>query len=381
MRFWNLIVLTIQLTVGSAIADEQQSRAHQEVMDQIFSDWRSRRTAMDAVEYRLEGSELFPMGIKSQSVGFLIPSEYEGAIPPEDVTFPLESRYVFDFARNRIRWERHYQAFFTDTVQFYPAFEIHLFDGERAQQLDPREENTSDAYTPPEYQPELHNLESRHLDFLLDFEQEAFYLAHGRPPVFDSPEPGFHRFTSPIHRDVFRWHGESSIEGRKCTVLRTTNARDSGEIFFDYWVDLERESAVVRCVRNANGNLEQLDVDFQQTPHGWLPARFVRSSSSRDGTLTRHYEFIVRDIIANPQLADALFHVEPEPGMVVKDHATNERFVYRGSDEGNIDVRQHHMERLRASQQTGSTWWKAMAAVVAVVLIAIVWVASRWRAV
>lgn len=344
-------LLLITLVCGPSVA--QDSEPHQAVLDRIFADWERRRDAMDAVEYHLEGTELVPRGRYTADVvaeGALSEGTTE-QVPPEGRVFELERRYVFDFTGNRIRTERRGYGFHVNDVVFFPTYLIDLFDGENVQHLAPRSENSSPEYTPPEYQPEFIYRETKHLNFLLDFDQEPFYLAHGRPPVFGVSLSGFNRFSLPLNREMFRWHAEASMDGRACTVLRTINAPDGpGEIYYEYWVDLGRASAVLRCIWFKNGWVEQLDIDQQETAHGWLPAGYRRTTTSSTGVLRTSYELDVTAIVADPPLSDNLFHAEPEPGMVVRDTASGERYVYEGRGEPRVDVREHYVQKLRETQ-------------------------------
>jgi hypothetical protein len=338
----------------------------QAVLDRIFADWEKRRASMDAVEYRLNGTELVPKGIKSITAAGLLPAGATGPIPPEDRNFDIELRYVFDFSGNRIRIERRGHKFGADEAEFHPYFEIELFDGEKVQSLLPRAENTTPEFTIPEYQPELVYQTTQHLNFLLDFEQEVIYLAHGRPPVFKSPGSAFERFTLPIQREIFRWHSDAKLDGRDCVVLRTTNAKDSGEAFFEYWVELARESAVLRCLRNMNGNVDQLDIEYEENEHRWLPSGYVRTTTWSDGTLYTHHTMAVTGLVPNPRLTDDLFHSDPKPGMVVRDSASDKAYVYSGAGKPDVDVREHYLQNLRESQQGGRARWIAIALIATV---------------
>lgn len=369
----------------------QDDAEHQAVLDRIFADWERRREAMDAVEYRLKGTEMFPRGSYTddvKSVGMLPPDTQQ--FPPEDRTFELQQRFVFDFAGNRMRVERRGITFFLDEAVFYPSFSINLCDSENLQCITPHEENTSPQHTPQQYQTEFRYVKpSRFGMYFMDPVYEPFFLAHGRPPLFHvNPPPetsrtGFQRFTRPIERDIFRWHADAAIDGRHCTVLRTINRpRDSGENYYEYWVDLERDSAVLRYVFNTGTLVRQFDVEHQETPHGWLPARLrwtVSWELEGETRLDRYYDVAVTEIIADPPLTDVMFHATPEPGMVVSDDRTDEeRYIYGGPGMPNVNWREHRMQTLRASQEPRSSRWVAVGIVGA--LIATGLIVYRWRA-
>lgn len=208
------------------------------------------------------------------------------------------------------------------------------------------------------------------LMFLLSYHQEPLFLAHGCAP-HSAPGRGFRRFTVPLDRDFFRWHGDAKLDGRDCTVLRTLNRPGArGETYYEYWVDRARESAVLRYVAFRSGARDQVDIDYRSTAHGWFPSGYRWAGVTRDGGLTTRLEFTVDEMLANPVLTDDLFHTKPKAGMIVKDDSTGETYVYGGEGRPNVDVREHYLQRLRASQEPRLTRWTAIMLIVSAMLVA-----------
>ena len=354
-------------------------RPDEEVLAEIFAGWERRRAAMQAIEVVLEGTVTLPAGIKTLQIGQMMPSEWrDRPFPLEDYTYSIELRLLFDFRTNRMRTERRDQTFQTDTVQFKLRHEFWLYDGKDVQHIRPREGNTGMGYVPSEYQTEFRYGEPRHLAFILDYSYEPVFLACGRLPRFGGGSSGFTRFTAPLQPEIFHVHGAAEHDGRECVVLRTASFDPQRETFYEFWVDVEREAAIVRARLHRQGTVrDELDIEYADGETDWMPVRVTRTSMADATQLSLREDLRVTSLVADPPLRDGDFHAEPEPGMAVRNSATGERYVYLGNGE-KVDVKEHYRQKLLAEARGGGpAGWVIVAVIVAGLCGLGVWLVKR----
>ena len=320
--------------------------ADDEILAEIHAGWERRRAAIQAVEVLMEGTATRPTGsVSLDAPKFMTPPEiHDKPFPHEDYTYPVKVRLLVDFETNRIRTDRHDQIFYMDALQFRPTHEIWMYDGEHVQQLSPREGNTGMGYVPSDYQPELTYGKPPETSLYLTFDYEAVFLACGRLPV--GSRASFDRFTQPEEPKAIEVHGRESYGGRDCILVRTASADFAKELVNEYWVDVERDAAVLRARLHRFGRLgEEMEIEYEAGDAGWMPVRIVSSSFgvSDPPRVKLSEELRVTSLVVDPPLDDAEFHVETEPGMIVRDRATGETHVYHGPDELQ-DVKEHYRE-------------------------------------
>jgi hypothetical protein len=130
-------------------------------------------------------------------------------------------------------------------------------------------------------------------------------------------------FDMKLEAKDFFVHGQGMHEGRPCLVVRTFPHETFTETFYEeYWVDLERDGAIVRNsgYRNEKAFWDR-QVTWQQTPHGWVPLRWTCTAWNPGGRILNVSRMEVVDFEADPAVTGDDFRVAIEPGMRVKETA------------------------------------------------------------
>ena len=109
--------------------------------------------------------------------------------------------------------------------------------------------------------------------------------------------------------------GREQVGGRTCIVLRDTAAQtDSRETL---WVDDER--AVIVRWRSARPNKSvEIGVEYQQTPHGWLPRAWERTEMQPAHPPTVSRRVTVTSVAFSPPVTADDFRIALRPEMTVR---------------------------------------------------------------
>ncbi|MDQ3333321.1 MAG: hypothetical protein M3552_22195 [Planctomycetota bacterium] len=357
-------------TLGQTAASDPGEPA---VLERIVADWQSRQSRLDAVEYRLEGKATVPAGaMNGEKELYLNPPE---SLPPDDYEYPKAIRLVVDFAGNRARIEIDRHEFGGPAPEFFPTHRTRVFDGREFWDYTPLDRNPAlqKFQMPVEMQP----LKPEFAGLFFDRPEQLLMMAHGIP--FG---PG--AYTPPLRLrakiDPAKYRVMDSVtddDGRVCTVLRIAISDSS---YREFWVDPERQSAVVRLLNYSKDILnEDSRIEYRQTEHGWLPQALSHDRYSRaDGELRHSEELRVVELIANPPLSDDLFRLQPPAGTVVM-QTDDEAVVLQKGDQPARKALE--VLRERQSKPDGKGWglgavfFGVAAAVLAVA--AVIWVRRR----
>jgi hypothetical protein len=117
--------------------------------------------------------------------------------------------------------------------------------------------------------------------------------------------------------DDFEVRGRLPFRGRTCTIVRTMAMPGMGQIFDEFWIDLNQRSAIYRHVYFSGSNpWFRTDVDGKQTDFGWWPNQWTLTRTS-NGRVRRIHRLRVESFEPNPAVADGDFTLEAKPGMKV----------------------------------------------------------------
>lgn len=143
---------------------------------------------------------------------------------------------------------------------------------------------------------------------------------------------------------AFTFKGWAALDGKQLALLSAdlfhaspvlTNATN----FVRYWVDLARDSAIVRAVAESGVLGQQMtgyEIDIEYGPHArtWLPSRWVvRETLNGKVTMMQTVEATQTELLTTDD--PALYVLEPEPGSKVyaietrRDPKTREILVSR----------------------------------------------------
>lgn len=312
------------------------AKSAQPAINQVLTDWQHRQQRVRNVRYVLRGEALVPKG----KIGEVLMQEM--AFPKEDTRYEKRLSLLLDFEGDRIRREVSGQAFDAQLGQFVPYERTELYDGTLSKVFMPR-----NPQNPPELDADLYLID-RDQQGGVHFELGEFplFLAHGIVPaeLKDSLVGGMttpKHLLLPLKRGAFNIHGRGVRDHRQCLVLRT-QSDPQVRLIYEYWVDLARESAIVQMISYINGAIDNtIEIDYQQTPHGWLPASWVQRQNTDKvargsrikgpAWIEQDCSYRVIELLANQDLRPEVFDIELKPGLVVRD---THHDLYRVENDG-----------------------------------------------
>jgi hypothetical protein len=310
--------------VGAAIAlcGGATACADDEILARIKGDFDARYARFGRVRYEIEGSSTATKGTVSALMG------YKDPMPAQDVSWPERRLYVADFASARFRKEERGYVFALEKGVLTNVGQFNVFDGKRHATFDPRELNTSPVRKPGPMQPDVYLENRKEAWSVFGCPDYPILFAHGIVP----PTSGKVDLLALRDDACWRWitqTGTGEIGGRNCVILHYRNPNDLGRVYNEYWVDLERESAVVRWTSYSSGigARPTLEIQYRQTEHGWLPERWLMIV----GADSAEHRFIdeLRVVAFDPEpIVDSkTFSTQPEPGMIVRTFSPGPRGI------------------------------------------------------
>lgn len=300
-----VILLVLSVSAGQVVAQAPPARDPR--LDKVLADWQRRQERVKTVRYRVEGQHIFPRGAFSASAG--------GAVkPPQDIACDVKRTLLLDFATNRHRIEEDQPQYFVATERFESYSRLFTFDGAMVMQkfLPP----LADKSQPPA---DINVLVGNTRRLNIDSHHWPLFAGHG-VVVTDGTAvivPGKLR----PQGDTSEWlvHGNGVVAQRPCLVIRSQARRMSSVDFEEFWVDVERDSALVRQVHYSNGKpAMEFNVQYQQTAAGWLAEqwRMVLSDAQAGKTIFEE-RMAVTELEIDPVVVDSDFRVPIEPGMLI----------------------------------------------------------------
>jgi hypothetical protein len=216
------------------------------------------------------------------------------------------------------------------------------------------------------------------------------FFAHGIiRTALDEIAPG--KLRKKADAEYLTLHGQGVHRGKACLVVRSQTMQLSLTSYDEFWIDPSRQSAVLRYVMYSDKRIfNDIDIEYQQTAHGWLPQRWTFTHYS--GTApTVIYRMKVDRWEANPPTTEADFDIKAEPGMLVEERVYDESVhplvdpksavrVYRLEEGGGKTEIPDPFGRPRDLSPRWRWWqWAAAAVVTATVLAGIGWTVRRRR--
>jgi len=333
MRWCRLAAAVLTLCFGAAADLCAQQPGDADVVKQVLDAWQKRRKAIKAVMYKVEGVEIYGKGSMTEDDPRVHPRLRKN-YPPEDVSLSTKTEYTFDFPSGKIRKERRNYILNVVLGEFCPRTSIELFDGKKATLYEPRTENTSDVYTPSAAQTEL-ILYKGGITYMLQIDEYPMLFAHGFPTLYTKTVDVTGYFDRPIESSLFRFHDRGTIGDRACVIVRTVPEVGQLGVFDEFWVDLERDGAVLRWQASLRGaTCARHEVAYRQLGGHWLPQSwqfdYFPTENGRQ-IFCRGERMKVTDIQIDPPLSAETFTAPRKHGMVVSD-SQGGRFVI-GSDD------------------------------------------------
>lgn len=314
--------ISLVLCCNTVEADVTQNR---EIVKKIVDDW-TRRQQIRGFRYVVGGIHIVPKGWISQHDP---PGSPRTDVPSDEVVIDVKTEYFADLERNRSRIERDFEIYDSTVGRFARMFRVRLYDGQNSQVFYPRDRNRDifdEARASGPWQADLELRTNGGPGFMrIDL---PVLLAHGMVSVGGSAVSPTRTLRRNLNADDFSVYGRAVHDGRECVILRSqtdhTRPRPS---YNEYWVDTERDSAIVRFVRYI-GDSENLLIDLwydEDDAPGFPLAGYVFMEDFQ-GRLLRTREEFVLEYEAEPAFTDSLFYVEPQPGFNVADRRTDRRY-------------------------------------------------------
>jgi hypothetical protein len=295
---------------GSTLADEPTDPR----LERIFADWQNRRERIKRVRYRVSGEHVLPKG----SFGDPNTGQPLGPdSPPHDISWPKIVVLLLDFTTNRHRLEEEEQPYGQTHGQFLPKrVSTTVFDSKELwTQL-----NRPAGVRPDPKTPDVYEVSGNMRGQAFGSDYWPLFVGHGIVPLTTLGHvlPG--RLLVTPEKDVYHIHGEGVYASRACVVLRTEAYEFGNKVGLDeLWVDIGRESAILRQVAHSNDKIvTDIQIEYQDSRAGSLPQRWSITHAHTDGQVFSIERMHVDDLEIEPPVRDADFHVDVKPDMIVQ---------------------------------------------------------------
>jgi hypothetical protein len=229
-------------------------------VQKVLDDWKARREAVRGIRYTLTG-KYEEHGAKR--------AENLPARPPSKLTVLL------DVTGKRFRQEKENHILSHAGDRYITRATTLAYDGKAHHASIPRAINELGPDNPNAVITKG-NLTHQ----AVDSDVWPLLMAHGFVPTVErSPRPD--RLPADYTTEDFDPPVAGEHEGVKCVVLKTGNAITTPPLRDALWIDPARASAVLRYVYYSGRNpFFRLDVEYQRTPHGWLPKAWTHAQYS-----------------------------------------------------------------------------------------------------
>ncbi|MCI0739272.1 MAG: hypothetical protein L0Y72_09535 [Gemmataceae bacterium] len=364
IRLYFCVPVILVLAAASVFAQEKintQRTPHDELWKKVVQGWSQRRAKTKTVLYKMEGTTLNPKGNLSAAPDF----GSAGPFPREDHVSPLSIHCLLDFENNRARKEKDWQLYYGPAKNFVRDFRIEVWTGTELKVAFPRGKH----YVHPDVSHADLWVGGQNTSFFFDFVDWPFFLAHGSIPAQQTPQTK--RLFVPVNSDDFRIVGPAVIGDSQCLIVVAKSK--SGRTNVKYWVDPEKDGAVLRCHLTDEKDVADttLDIDYKQHLWGWLPSNWSVSRMNSPPEVFRAYKLSAKEIIVNPSVTPKDFDVEVVPEMVVGDSPSDKLYVVQPDGQWKDYTKQSSSSYLPLL---------AIALLLAAVAIAAIWKWRLWKA-
>lgn len=300
--------------MGGLFPAVAQAQAADPRLDKVFSDWQKRFDRTGTVSYQVKGEWVVPRGAwEANEYGQ--PPVVER--PPRDIVLVQKRKLLLDLPKQRYRYEGEEQCPNSQKGTIYTEAYIHMFNGKELYAMRPPG-FTHDPENPFPALNEDVGITSG------DFKQRSFesihwplFIGHGIVCAVGGPVSG--QLAPQRDKELFYVHGEGTLEGSPCLILRTFPRHASESNFKEFYVDLTKDSAVLRQTSYARDRpVSDTTIQYQSTSGGWLPKKWVASFFLPSGRTFKTERMKVEEIVIDSAVSDSDFQVEIKPGMSVR---------------------------------------------------------------
>jgi hypothetical protein len=311
-----ILLVCLSVFVLLPTASPLHAQLGEEQVERVFRDWQKLQDRIQRIRYVVRGESVVPKGTFTDEMG----KPLDPPQPDRDIAQKQDTICLLDIAGKRFRMEQDAQVYASWEKRLLPRLTTTVFDGQSSSTAIPRDDNARAGYVRSDSDPDVliakNDFRYRPLTAVNAYWLSPLLFAHGLIPQLTSAAS----FLDKLDIDDFKVHGRAVHEGIPCLVLRTFPSPAGQTTSFDeYWVDQSRDSIVVRHSSYMNDKLfTDVGITYQQTPHGWIPLRWVGSTRDYiDGHLINVTRLRIEEFTIEPEVMDADFRVEVKPGMVI----------------------------------------------------------------
>lgn len=329
-------VCTFWATTG-VLSARDDSNDQRNPLPQVIRDWEKRRLDFCVVTYRLSGTRTWPENAFSEWARSFSYLKLNTNNPPNDVTGVVSFAGTLDFRNDRCRIEN-------DEEEYDPASR----SLDRLRMLVVGAAGICSKHI-------LMRTGEKKVDFVVTrgLKQPELILArpHNLPLLFASgvvpvklQRPREINFAVQLKPEAFVFEGYVEQQGKKLAVLRVDDYENTSyRATNHYWVDLERDSAVVKFTSQlGTAIVADLEIEYVSVGGGWLPAKWTRNYSVEG--VKRLVETIrVEEARQHDDLPADLFVLSPTANMRVRE------YEYTRSKESNEMLVMEHDYTMDAS--------------------------------
>jgi hypothetical protein len=309
-RMLHLCLAGLGMVLAAATPVRAQPRDDR--LDRVLAAWQQRQHALQGVRYTVTGTDVRAKGSITDHMGEPLPQPE----PPEDVSQPQEFKLLLDFTEKRFRLELTQQMYMSSFKQLGPRASTTVFDSKELFTLRPRSANSNASVPWGGFDVMIGrnmNAAKGTLAGTITASLGPLLCAHGLVPGL-TRQPDF---DMKLEAKDFYVHGQGVQDGTPCVVVRTIPHETFYDTTFDeYWVDLERDGAIVRNTVYRNEKpLTDVGISWQPAAHGWVPLHWTGTLWNYSGHILNVSRMEVVDFEADPAVTAADFRVAIEPGM------------------------------------------------------------------
>lgn len=355
------------------------------LLSQLRELWKQRLNATSAMRYRLKGT------ITHASGSVVSPTEQrvaEGELPKvtpgyprEETTTPLEIEWLIDLNAGKFKKYSKDMSFNIKRGAFRPFVRKEVYDGNRLMGHWPRDENTSEIYTPEPDREDVIYWQESDLTLIANSNDLPIFLAHG----LYGCKPQNLIEASLTDNPNLRIDGTTDHQGETAVIL--SEIPDPSNPFqkqVTYYAVPKWSGAIVRVESSRDGILfDTLEIVYSQSADGWMPSQwetvyYKGTKIAKNNTPDTTYTMMVDSLDLHPTVTAKDFLIDLQPGMIV---ARNDLGGEKQRVAPDGQTLQHYFPGSKAATGAGSVGLRVGLAIIVAVVAALsgFWALSKRR--
>jgi hypothetical protein len=283
-------------------------------LQKVLADWENRAKRAGCIRYHVTGQSILPKGSLRDVRNIpLVPET-----PNRDIVGTVALTVLVDFPGKRYRLDLEEEIYDQGTDRLYPNVRTNIFDGTLLRSYRPRARNTHPISglkaSDVEYATGKGDLKRA----VIPTTYWPLFVSHGSVPSSTETITADQLVVRP-DPELLYVHGHASHNGAPCIVVRSQLRRGAMPSFDEYWIDMGKESAIVRqCVYMDKTAHIDFHIEYQQTAGGWLPKRWTNTQREPISGKTDYVQDLtVTSVELAPPAADSDYTIEPKTGTIV----------------------------------------------------------------